>query len=346
MPGTISTPSEVHLLTAAWDAEIADYIICMEWSRDGSVLAVASLGGPIMLFERGGRFLRELPGGTQSISWSADGRLLASGGQDGFACIWEVSSGRKLHRLAGGADWVEHVAFSPKKDYLLTAAGRFLKLWNAEGALLRAFPLHPSTISDVQWQRDSLYFATGAYGQLGMFHAEKPEFSKLFAWKGSILVVAWSPDSNYIATGNQDASVHFWYRKTGKDLEMSGYPAKVRELDWDPKSRFLATGGSELATIWDCDGNGPAGTKPIQLEAHQRFLTVVAFDPEGPFLATGCQAGRVYVWNYLRRRQLPLRGADLSRAITQIRWTPDGGMLAAAAESGSLRVFNRPEREI
>lgn len=236
------------------------------------------------------------------------------------------------------------MAFSPVRDYLLVAAGKHLGLWNSSGSHLHDYPEHPSTISDVAWQPGEIFFATAAYGQLANFRADKPEPVKEFKWKGSILVIAWSPDGNYLATGNQDASVHFWYRKSGRDLEMTGYPAKIRELEWDSGSRFPATGGSPVVTIWDCGGKGPAGTRPIQLEAHQRFLSALAYQRKGALIASGCQGGEVYVWNPLRPQQ-PLRGAQLGSGVTQIRWAPHSRLLAAATESGLVRVFEKSERE-
>ncbi|MBM3785390.1 MAG: WD40 repeat domain-containing protein [Acidobacteria bacterium] len=348
MPRALAFPPVIAPeLRQSWEARLGDHVVQLGWSPDGEMLAAAQIGGPISVFGSDGRLLLELPGhsiGTLAISWSADSRLLASAGQDGCARIWDAPTGAQLHQLKGGAQWVEHIAFSPSRDYLLTGAGRFLKMWNGSGQHLRDFPDHPSTISGIAWQPRELFFATAAYGQLANYHAEKPEFGKAFAWKGSILVVTWSPDGNYLATGNQDASVHFWYRKSGKDLEMTGYPAKIRELAWDSESRFLATGGSPVVTIWDCGGKGPAGTRPIQLEGHERFLSALAYQHKGRLIASGCQGGAVYVWNH-HLPQRPLRGSQLGSAITQIRWAPNDRMLAASTEAGLVRVFEKSEKE-
>jgi WD40 repeat protein len=102
-------------------------------------------------------------------------------------------------------------------------------LHNAADGSVKAYPEQPSTIADVQGQPDSSFFTVAAYRKLSTFSATSTEAVKEFAWKGSILKVAWSSDGNYVVTGNQDATVHFWYRKTGRDLEMSGYPAKIRD---------------------------------------------------------------------------------------------------------------------
>ena len=331
--------SAANALKTCWEASLDDHVIRLEWSRTG-VLAAASIGGPIHLFHGStGAPLRVLKGhclGTQCISWSHDGKYLVSGGQDGKVRIWDPNSDEPVRVLDAGC-WVEQVAFAPEGYLLAVAAGRNLKLWNVEGELAQTYASHPSTISDIQWQRQGLFLTSGCYGQLATFTPDTAEPVKLFRWKGSILTVAWSPDGNYVATGNQDASVHFWYRRSAKDLEMSGYPTKVRELSWDATSRYLATGGSAIVIVWDCSGKGPAGTRPIQLEAHDTLLSALEYQRRGALLASGCQDGLVCVRNP-RKRQTPLATSQLDAAVTQVRWSPDDRVLAAASANGMVRT--------
>jgi len=346
MPGrlTLEAPAAPGL-ELEWEAGLDDHVVRAAWSPDGSRLAAALIGGPVVVFDCDGRRLLDLPGhefGTLSLSWRADGRVLATGGQDSRARLWDAASGRRLHDLESGKHWVERVAFAPFGDLLATASGRALRLWSGAGDLLADYAPHPSTIADVQWQPNDLLFATAAYGQLTTFRPESPQPVKRYAWKGSILAIAWSPDGNCIATGNQDSSVHFWYRKTGRELEMTGYPAKVRELSWDATSRYLATGGASTVTVWDCSGKGPAGTRPIQLNGHAgRPIRALAFQHNGPFLASGGQDGRVCLWLPDKHTRL-VRVAELPGELTQLAWAPDDRKLAAASSAGMLRVF-RPE---
>jgi WD40 repeat protein len=91
-------------------------------------------------------------------------------------------------------------------------------------------------------------------------------------------------DAKVIACGSQDASVHFWRLKSGKDSEMTGYPFKPKALAWDRESKLLATAGDAKVTVWDFRGKGPEGSRPIQLESHKGVCTRLAFSPrkQGP----------------------------------------------------------------
>lgn len=120
---------------------------------------------------------------------------------------------------------------------------------------------------------------------------------------------------------------------------MSGYLTKVRELSWDATSRYLATGGSSIIIVWDCTGKGPAGTRPIELEAHDALLSALEYQHRGNLLASGCQNGLVCVWDP-RKRQTPLGTFQLEAATTQVRWSPDDHAVAASSANGLVRMLS------
>ncbi len=335
-------PSQLH---ENWTALISDHVIDLAWSPDGRYIAAASVLGPVTIFEGHRRaVIHTFEGhefGTMSIAWHPDSKVLASAGQDGKIRLWDMTNGEATHSLDGGAAWVEHLAWSDsKKPILASAAGRKLKLWNAAGDLVREYPDHQSTISGIQWKPRVRQLASITYGGVTLWDPQQSEAVRRLEWKGSSLVIAWSPDGKYIATGDQDSTVHFWIMSTGEDLQMYGYPTKVRELSWDATSRYLATGGGENITVWDCSGRGPAGTRPISLSGHQDFLSVVRFQHHGKLLASGGADGLVYIWQLrgsLRSRAV--HEVALTAGITSLVWSPNDQYIAVGDEAGGVRVF-------
>ena len=329
-------------LAQRWQAEIGDHVIALAWSPDGAGLAAAAVGGPITLCDgTTGRIRQVLPGhgfGTTAISWSPQGGILASAGQDGKVKLWNVATGELHMPLDGGAAWVERVTWSPEGTLLAAAAGKKVRLWNTAGQLVREYGNHPSTVADIQWKPGTLELASAAYGQLALFHPDQAEPVRSLNWKGSQLVLAWSPDGKHLATGDQDSTVHFWIMQTGEDLMMSGYPAKVRELSWDHTSRFLATGGGAVPCVWDVSGKGPAGTKPLQFEGHMANVTGLAFQQSGPLLASAGADGLVMLWHPGKHKQ-PLAKTRVDSGITQIAWSADDRRLGVGTESGAVRVY-------
>ncbi len=340
-------------LTKLWEAAIDGHVVSLASSNALGLIAAASADGPIMLFDaKTGQIRANLSGhgfGTSCVAWSANGQVLASGGQDGKIRLWDTGIGRQLKEMPAGAAWVERLAWCPKAEILASAAGKKLRLWDVNGAMLREFPDHPSTIADIAWKPNDTILASTGYGKLFLWNClpsppggEGPgargEPIQDFTWQGSMLALAWSPNGEYIAAGAQDCSVHFWLMKTGEDLQMTGYPRKVREIAWDPTSRYLATGGADISSVWDCSGDGPAGTEPIQLEAHKNFITSLAYQHHGAFLVSGGEDGVVVLWQPSQQRGA-ISLAKHASPVSQLAWSADDQRLAVGTASGAVVLY-------
>lgn len=340
MPGV--SPSKANKLTRRWIARLDDHVIGLAWSPDGKRLAAASVAGPVKIYaSQSGEVCNELKGhgfGTSCLSWSGDGANLATGGQDGKVKLWDLTQNNERIILDGGAAWVERVAWCPVVGVLASAAGKKVRLWDAQGKMLREFADHPATIADIAWQPRAEILATASYGQLTLYRLNADKPYRRFEWKGSMLALAWSPNGQYVATGDQDATVHFWNVKKGDDLMMSGYPSKVKELSWDSSSRWLATGGGPQPCIWDCSGKGPADTTPVQLEAHTDRISALAFQHGPPILASACLDAQVALW-HIGKTKDPLCVEFLPAPISQLRWSPDDRSLAVGTEQGDIAVY-------
>lgn len=298
-------------LELAW--EFADFEECVSFaafSPDGKQVAVTSLEGTIALIDASsGKVIRKLRGhslGTQHLSWSRDGKQLASAGQDGQARVWEVETGKQISAVKGGATWVDYVIWvcDPSNtehfDHIVTVSGKFLKLWKAStGELVRQFITNNNTISGIAWNESKRQIAITGYSSVFVFDLSKDDFVQEYFWKGSMLSIQWSSDSNWIVCGCQESCIHLWDTRTGQDLMMQGYRRKVKEIDMDSTGRFLSTGGGLECMVWDFAGEGPAGTSPLILEGHTSVITDTAFAPNSIALASSAKDGKVFIWNIL-----------------------------------------------
>jgi WD40 repeat protein len=192
-----------------------------------------------------------------------------------------------------------------------------------------------STVTGLAFRRDGTGIAVSCYGGVHVLPLVPDARPRHLAWKGSLVSLAWSPDAKVIAAGSQDGTVHFWRLASGRDSEMTGYPAKPRALAWDAESKLLATAGDRVVTVWDFRGKGPEGTAPLQLKGHQGLCTALAFGHTRSVLASGSQDTSVLVWEP-RRGSKPVRFGFLEDEITAIRWLPGDRGLVAADASGSL----------
>ena len=303
------TGPQLKQLKQLWLADIGDYVNDVAFSPNGQKLVAAGANGTVACLDRTtGASIRSWKAhalGTLSARWSTDGAYLATAGQDGKVTIVDGQTLHPLYVLDHGSNWVEHLAWAAKENLLLTAAGKILRLWDSAGKLMDEFEPHESTISGIQWNPAAVdIFASACYGVVRFWRIGHKQPRRKLKWKGSLLNVEYAPNGKVIACGCQDGAVHFWLLPNGDDLEMSGYPTKVRELAWHHDSRFLATGGGAEVIVWDFSGKGPEGTKPTMLSGHESFVSCLAYQPKGSFLASAGFDGRIFSGTHRHLRSL------------------------------------------
>jgi len=79
------------------DIPVPDWVMCMAFSPDSSLVATGSSNGLVCVWDATtGKLLRESPGHSASletITFSPDGRVVASGSFDTTILLWDVTSG-------------------------------------------------------------------------------------------------------------------------------------------------------------------------------------------------------------------------------------------------------------
>jgi WD40 repeat protein len=332
----LNRPPPTRTLVPTWTVAVGEHVIALAVAPDGRSLAVGTTDGTLCVLAHTGAVLHQWTAhrfGLMALAFRRQGTWLATAGQDGTARVWERATAQLVTEFAGGARWVERVAWNPAGTQVAWSAGRRVGVATAQGPVVFMSAELPSTVADLTWC-PSGELTAAAYGGLWIWPTALTTPHHL-EWKGSCLTAAWSPDGKVIAAGNQDATIHFWRYPNGTNAQMWGYPAKVRELAWDRRSRYLATGGAPTVVVWDFRA-GPEETTPLRLEAHDDVLTQLAFQPVGEWLASGGRDGQVGVWD-LRWPQRPTQRLRLPGAeITQLAWTPNGAALVVGTNTGQV----------
>jgi len=160
--------------------------------------------------------------GVRDITFSPEGNLIATGGFDGTAKVWDMETGNLIREISSHKGIVLGVAFSPNGAHLATAStDATVKIWNARTwELLFTLAGHDGGIRDIAYSPDGSFIAT-ASGDGTVILWETATGSKtqtLIGHSSGVFSVTFSPDGILLATGSEDNTAKIWDVQTGKEL--------------------------------------------------------------------------------------------------------------------------------
>ena len=320
--------------------ETSDHVLSLGWS--GELLVVTPATGTILLVDCDGMTLAELAAhglgnGTSAVRRDA----LATCGFDGQLQVCEIVNGEatRTHDIVLGKGWVERAKWSPDGQSLAAALGKTLFIFNAQREIAATFPNHRTSVSDFAWNpKNFSEIATVCGGGAQMWRIGEAEPYARFDWGGASLLVVWSPDARWLATGDQTPSVHLYDFTRDYPLHIHGFETKVKAMDFSPDGQRLVTGGGSIVTVWNCTGKtGPENTTPDQLKFHKGDVEALACSPNGEFLASGDNAGRLVISDAKGR---PVSAFENKAAVTALAWSADGRSLAVGDAAGRVVLFS------
>lgn len=304
--------------------------------------------------------MREQFFNAQTITYSADGKLLAVGGYDGGGQgkirVWDAAKGKQLHEWSGQQGSISKVVFSPNNKVLASLADNqasILLLDTATGKELRKHQVASGMLVSFAFSPDSktLVYAGQGDGVRIMEVASGKELRHLEGTKMGIFSLAFTPDGKTLAAGGQNNLIQMWDTATWRELRhYGGHDAAVSSVAFSPDGkRILTTSSDRTIRVWD-SFTGKEIRKLPGTDLHDdQQSSGSAFSPDGRLLATStmkidpnnqqAQEGQVRLWDLdtgklLRKFGVPEVGVG-SLAIA-----PGNRLLASAWFDGVIRIWD------
>jgi WD40 repeat protein/serine/threonine protein kinase len=279
---------------------------------------------------------------VRSVSFSPDGRRLASGSSDGTVRVWDLATGGELLVLRGHEKGVQGVSFSP--DGRRIASGSedgTVRVWElAGGGLSHVLRRDEEGVTSVSFSPDGRQLASGSSdGTMRVWDLTGGGAPSLVL-KGhdnEVTSVSFSPDGRQLASGSYDRTVRVWDLATGGEpLVLRGHELRVQRVSFSPDGRRLAGGSSDgTVRVWDLT----AGGEPLVLKQRELPVWSVSFSPDGRRLAGGSFDGTVRVWDLAGGGEpLVLKGHE--KGVWGLAFSPDGRRLASGSKDRTVRVWD------
>ncbi|KAI9786212.1 MAG: hypothetical protein M1839_007622 [Geoglossum umbratile] len=278
---------------------------------------------------------------VDNITFSPDGRVLASVSRDMTVKLWDAGSGAALRTLEGHLDLVWAVAFSPDGKALVSASlDMTIRLWDARsGAALQTFKCHSDRARAMAFSPDGKVLASALGDKtVRLWDAESGvALQTLEGHLDLVNSVAFSPDGKVLASASDDKTAILWDAGSGAALQtLEGHSESVRVAAFSPDGKVLASGSRDkMVRLWDAG----SGTVLQILRGHSDFVKALAFSPDGKALASASGDQTVKLWDTGSGATLQtLKGhLDWIRAVV---FSPDGKVLASASLDRTVRLWD------
>jgi WD40 repeat protein/serine/threonine protein kinase len=283
------------------------------------------------------RVLREHASRVTEVALSPDGKTAASlSGEALF--IWEVASGKVIHRLPGaqsGRVKRRMLAFSPTGTHLVLGDERNNKLsvWAVESGKevhsLRG--CQPAFRSDGRWLAAIDFPAKLAcvYDVQTGLRLHQYRLSE-----ASVRDSVFCPDGLWLACDRPDGTIGILQAETGEECCRLKIESALVSAAFSPDGLYFATSTLQgSANVWDASTGGHLfATLPLATN-----VEALAFSPDGLHFATGDLLGTIKIWDRRGRVLQSLPGHSIH--VSWLAFSPVSPVLASSGADRQVKLW-------
>jgi len=279
---------------------------------------------------------------VNSLAFSADQTLLASGSGDGAIHLWRMPDNELLFTLRGHDEAITHLVFSHNSRLLASVDRKGnVKLWHAAaGALMCDLIPGPNPVHCVAFSPDDTKLAVGGYDRQATVW-EVMDGSLLYnltGHKSSVDAVVFSGNGKWLATGSPDNTAMLWDVNTGRPLQtFFGCSGLSNCLAFHSNDTILICGASDGSVRFY---NVSDGKLLHNLPERSSTVSWMALSADSKVLATVHYGKAIQLWD-VQNAKLLYNLKPFSPGVTSVRFSPDGLMLAASDyQDRSVKLWN------
>ncbi|WP_149359213.1 nSTAND1 domain-containing NTPase [Lolliginicoccus suaedae] len=286
---------------------------------------------------------------VNGVTFTSDGRVLATASSDQTARTWDWATGTELTRFNSPA-LLTGIAYSTAEDMLITGGDDgIIRIWPTPGPVLGGIT---GVVFQLRYNADrSILVVTAGRGDRGahlfdttdparpqrLSRIDVPEFSA---------TAAITDDGTILAVGTLDGQVHLW------DTSDPTSPRQLStikhdhdslvaslEISRDKQTLITKTYAGPENGVWDI--SDPASPRALDTLGSRRGRGYLGdFSPDGNLYALGTAGGGVPIWRYTGTGEFEFVAdpGDFGGHVEAVRFSPDSTLIAAGGGGGDTAI--------
>lgn len=294
---------------------------------------------------------------VNSVAFSPNGKILASGSWDGTVRLWDVAEGTELRVFHFEQTMVLSVAFSPDGNILACGGVGGVYLWDvATGRRLNNFA-GGAFVFSVAFSPDGKLIAIRASTQDANGSATHITLHNVVTGSEVLKIsnpsdmgsfVAFGPDGRSLVSGGHGNTVKLWDAASGAEVRTYGRPseqlAMVQPVSLSPDGKALASADPDgTIHVWATD----TGDDVVTFENKALSIGSISFSPDGKSIAIGSEPKKQTsdMTNLTRlvdaKTGIEVRPLEDPRTGSiSVAFSPNGHLVASGSRGGEVHIWD------
>lgn len=287
------------------------------------------------------------------ISFSPDGKTLASKSSNGNVIFWNLEDASIVHKIKGStsngsavyiSETVVAVSKGKSEIFLYDLSKKeeiFSKMFT--GIRISDISAYGSKVAIAGGGSKKAMDGQGGYVILWDTQTGQSSFVKTEGRNASCYGVSFSPNGKFVAFGDRNAGISLW-EVSGKKVtrlvkdhifDVGGNKSNlILSTSFSPDGKYVIGGGyATKILVWDLESK-----KRMHVLSHEKEITSVVFSPNSEFIASTSKDETICIWNVKSGFKTSLKGNEHGSPNAAL-FSPDGQHVAVGTEKGAVVIW-------